>query len=367
MIFDVLIAGAGISGAAAARRLAELGHKILVVEQRNHIGGNCFDCHDQHGILIHQYGPHIFHTNQLMVWEFVSRFTSWILYQHNVLAHVDGLLVPIPINLKTIELLYNRKFTPEQMEIFLAELAEDCAEPQNSRDSVVSKVGRQLYQKLFKNYTLKQWGVSAKSLAPEVCARIPVRTNNDCRYFTDTYQGMPTEGYTKMISAMLNHNNIHVMTQTDFHSIRENFPVITTIYTGPIDAYFNHSLGPLPYRSIHFDFKHHECDSFQQCSVVNYPNDYDFTRITEYKKLTGQRISGTTISKEYPIDAASAGEGAVPCYPMPTAEAQTLYRQYEELAAREDKLFFLGRLGRYRYLNMDQAVLEGLQLAEKIG
>lgn len=358
--FDVIVVGAGFSGATVARSLAEHGLRVLVVEKRNHIGGNCYDAYDVQGILIHVYGPHIFHTASKKVWDFLSRFTSWRLYQHRVKAFVHGRLVSIPVNLNTLEELFNLRLSPQGMQEYMRSVAEDIAQPADSEQVVLSRVGRELYEALFANYTRKQWGVDPSQLGPEVCARIPVRCNRDDRYFSDCYQGLPEHGYTRLFSRMLAHENISLLLQTDYFQIADSFSPKLTVYTGEIDRYFSQTLGPLPYRCLQFDFVSYEQESYQDWAVINYPNDYEFTRITEYKKLTGQRAPATTVSLEYP------GTEGVPCYPLPTPEANRLAEMYAREAAREKNVYFLGRLGRYRYINMDAAVLEALQLAEEI-
>lgn len=358
---NVLIVGAGISGLTVARVLAEAGKRVLIVEKRFHLGGNCYDEYDEYGILIHRYGPHIFHTRYKEVWDFLSRFTRWRYYQHRVLAWVKGRFVPFPISPLTLEVLYGRKFSEEEFRAHLEKVKVPLTRPpQNSKEVIVSQVGEDLYQTFFENYTKKQWGRSPEELLPEVCARIPVRFSRDTRYFDDPWQGIPLDGYTKMFERMVIHPNIGLILGVDYLSHREDFKAETIIYTGPLDAFFDYCFGPLPYRRLAFVFETHFKESFQPAAVVNYPNDYDFTRITEYKKLTGQKHSFTTISYEYP------GETGVDCYPIPAPDYFELRQKYLDLARQEKKVHFLGRLGTYRYLNMDQAVLEALELAQNI-
>ena len=362
MDFDVLVVGAGISGITVARSLADKGLKVIIVEKRRHIGGNCHDGYNEHGILIHTYGPHIFHTRYRHVWLFLSKFTRWRLYQHRVLAFVGGRFVPFPISPLTLEALYGGNFSTEKFLKFLEDKKVKVEEIRNSRDVIVSQVGEELYQLFFKNYTKKQWGVYPEDLLPEVCARIPIRHNRDPRYFEDPWQGIPLEGYTSMFNRMLDHPNISVLLGFDYLQNRELFKVKATVYTGPMDAYFDYCYGKLGYRKVRFEFQTIFEEEYQPAAVVNYPNDYDFTRITEYKKLTGQEHPYTTVSFEYP------GNEGVDCYPIPSESNERIKSKYEQLIEEEERrnVFFLGRLGRYRYINMDQAVHEALELAVRV-
>jgi UDP-galactopyranose mutase len=354
---DYLIVGAGITGATIARILAEAGKQVLVVDKRNHIGGNCYDEYDEHGILIHKYGPHIFHTEHKEVWGFLSRFTEWRPYQHRVRARVNGKLLPFPINLDTINQLYNLTLEPNQMADYLDSVKVKIDTIANSKDSIVSRIGIDLYEKFFKNYTLKQWGVTADELHPSVCERIPVRLNRDDRYFTDRYQGMPLRGYTELFKKMLSHNNINILLKADYADVSGDIKYKELVYTGPIDEYFNYCYGKLGYRSLRFDFKNFKTASFQDCAVVNYPNGYDFTRITEYKKLTGQRLDSTTVSYEYPCNQGD------PYYPVPTSENSRPYERYCEQTKKLKNVTFAGRLGAYHYMNIDTACFEGMKTA----
>lgn len=358
--YDAVVVGCGFSGATAARCLAEGGLRVLVVEKRNHIGGNCYDYYDDSGVLVHAYGPHIFHTFSRKAWEFLSRFTRWRLYQHQVKAFVDGRLVSIPVNLNTMEDLFNRRFTPEDMRSYIQSVSQEIHNPENSEQIVLSRVGKELYAAFFENYTHKQWGLKPSELGPEVCGRIPVRYNRDDRYFTDTYQGVPASGYTRLFQAMLDHDNISLLLQTDYFSIRRYLAPGLTIFTGELDSFFDSRHGRLPYRSIQFQFESCPAEEYQKWPVVNYPNDYDFTRITEYKKLTGQSAPCTTVSLEYP------GETGIPCYPVPTKEAGRLAQKYLQEGADLERVRFLGRLGRYQYINMDRAVLEAMDLCREV-
>ncbi len=359
-MYDYLIVGAGITGLTIARVLAEGGKKVVVVEKRNHIGGNCHDCYNESGVLIHRYGPHIFHTRHKEVWDFLSRFTEWRLYQHRVKAFVDGKLVSFPINLLTIKQLYNRDMSPDEMRAFLESVRIPIEHPSNAKEAVISQVGEDLYEKFFRNYTIKQWGMDAEKISPVVTQRIPIRYSTDDRYFDDPYQGMPMNGYSSMFERMATHENIHLMLQTGFNDTPAGMKYKRLIYTGPVDEFFGYQYGNLRYRSIRFVFKTYEMESYQDVAVVNYPNDYDFTRITEYKKLTGQEIRRTTISLEYPV---SAGD---PYYPVLSEESEARREKYMKRCRRLKNVFFAGRLGTYRYLNMDIACLEGLSLAREL-
>ncbi len=360
MRYSYLIAGAGITGSTMARVLAEAGKKVLVVDRRMHIGGNCYDEYDSHGILIHRYGPHIFHTNHKEVWDFLSRFTEWRHYEHRVRACVDGKMLPFPINVDTINLLYGLSLDADHMAEYLDSIKEKIDTVSNSRDSIVSRMGTDLYNKFFENYTLKQWGIPAEQLQPSVCERIPVRLNRDDRYFNDVYQGMPLHGYKKLFEKMLSHENITVALNTDYAEISGDIESERLIYTGTVDEYFHYCYGRLGYRSLRFDFRNVATASFQEYAVVNYPNSHDFTRITEYKKLTGQHADTTTVSYEYPCN-----EGE-PYYPMPTGGNSEVYELYMEKARRLKNVVFAGRLGSYRYMNMDIACLEGIKTAKEI-
>jgi UDP-galactopyranose mutase len=360
-VFDYLVVGAGFAGSVLAERLAEgSGKKILIVDKRPHIGGNAYDQYDEHGILIHKYGPHIFHTNSRDVFEYLSRFTAWRNYQHRVRAWVDGQLVPIPINLDTINLLYGTRFTSFDLQQFYDSIAEPRGVVRTSEDVIISKVGRELYEKFFRNYTRKQWGLDPSELDATVIARIPVRTNRDDRYFTDTYQVMPAHGFTRMFERMLAHPNIKIMLNTDYREIEGSIAYDRVVFTGPVDEYFDFRFGKLPYRSLEFKFETLETERHQPVAVVNYPNDNGFTRITEIKHITGQQHAKTTLVTEYP-----RAEGD-PYYPVPRPENAALYRRYQELADATDGVHFVGRLATYKYYNMDQVVAQALATYSKI-
>jgi UDP-galactopyranose mutase len=360
-MFDFLIVGGGFAGSCLAERLAAgLNKKVCLIDRRMHIGGNSYDCYDEAGILIHKYGPHIFHTNSKQVFEYLSRFTKWRAYQHHVLASVDGQLVPIPINLDTINKLYHLNLTSLQVEEFLASMAEPRNTIRTSEDVVISKVGKTLYEKFFRGYTRKQWGLDPSELDASVTARVPTRINRDGRYFTDSYQSMPLHGYTRLFENMLSHPNITLMLNTDYRELKNFIPYRKMIYTGPIDEFFDFRFGKLPYRSLKFNFETHDMPIYQSEAVINYPNDYLYTRITEFKYLTGQQHSKTTIVYEYP---EADGD---PYYPVPKPENSELYRQYHKLCEKTRNIYFAGRLATYRYYNMDQVVAQALTLYQKI-
>jgi UDP-galactopyranose mutase len=360
-MFDWLVVGAGFAGSVLAERIAsQRGETVLVVDRRNHIGGNAFDWYDEAGILVHRYGPHIFHTNSEAIVDYLSHFTGWRPYEHRVLAQVDGKLLPIPINLDTINKLYGLDLNSEQMEMFLASRREQVCEVRSAEDVVLGSVGRELYEKFFRGYTRKQWGVDPSQLSRSVTARVPTRTNRDDRYFTDSFQSMPAGGYTRMFQRMLAHPNIKVMLQTDYRDVRNVIPFRRLVYTGPVDEFFDFRLGRLPYRSLRFEHVTLDRARFQPVAVVNYPQTQAYTRITEYKHLTGQDHPQTSLTYEYPT---SVGD---PYYPVPRAENEALYKRYEALAAREPDVLFAGRLATYRYYNMDQVVGQALSAFNRI-
>lgn len=360
-MFDYLIVGAGLAGATMAERLAtHCGKKVLLVDKRNHVGGNTYDYFNADGILVHKYGPHIFHTNSREVFDYLGNFTAWRPYEHRVLASVDGMLVPIPINLNTINQLYGLNLNSEQVDEFLASKAEKKTSIRTSEDVVVSKVGRELYEKFFQGYTLKQWNLDPSELDASVTARIPTRNNKDNRYFTDKYQAMPLAGYTKMFENMLNHPNIKVMLNTDYKEIVKEVDFDKMIYTGPIDYFFDYRYGKLPYRSLEFKFETIESESYQATGTVNYPNEHAYTRVTEFKYLTGQKHPKTSVVFEYPKDSGD------PYYPVPRPENAELYKKYQLLANQTPGVYFVGRLATYKYYNMDQVVAQALTLFKRI-
>ncbi len=358
--YDYLVVGAGFAGSVVAERLAATGKRILIIDKRHHIAGNAYDFYNEQGLLVHLYGPHIFHTQSEKVFNYLSQFTDWRPYEHRVLASVDGKRVPIPINIDTINQLYGLNLDAAGMEAFLAERAEPRADIRTSEDIVVSKVGRELYEKFFRNYTRKQWGVDPSELDSSVAGRIPVRLNQDDRYFSDTFQVMPLEGYTRMFERMLAHPNITVQLSTDYREIMDEYPEAKMVYTGPIDEFFDYRFGKLPYRSLRFEHETHDVEQFQPVGVVNYPNDHKYTRVTEFKHLTGQEHPRTSIVYEYP-----QAEGD-PYYPIPRPENAKLYEMYRELAENTPGVYFCGRLANYKYFNMDQVVAQALHLYRNI-
>lgn len=360
--FDYLIVGAGFAGATLAERLAsKLNKKVLIIDKRSHIGGNAYDCLDKTGILIHQYGPHIFHTNAERIFEYLSKFTKWRPYEHRVLAHVDDKLLPIPINLTTLNKLYNLNMSSQEAEVFLKSKAEPVEKIITSADVVISKVGIDLYEKFFRGYTRKQWGLDPSELDKSVTARVPIRTTDDDRYFNDSIQYMPLEGYTKLFEKMLNHTNITIQLNTEFKSIKTEIDYEHIIYTGSIDEFFDYCYGKLPYRSLKFEHKTFNMETYQPVAVVNYPSEeIEYTRITEYKYLTGQKHPQTSLSWEFPSNTGD------PFYPIPRPENQELYKKYEELASKVKNVIFIGRLGSYRYYNMDQVVGQALAVYNRI-
>ena len=360
--YDYLIVGAGFAGSVIAERLAEgLGRRVLLIDRRPHIAGNAYDHYDEAGVLVHRYGPHIFHTNAQRIVDYLSRFTEWRPYEHRVLAQVDGQLVPIPINLTTLNALYGLSMSSEEAEVFLAERAEPVATIRTSEDVVVNQIGRELYEKFFRGYTRKQWGLDPSALDKSVTSRIPTRTSEDDRYFGDTFQIMPTDGYTQMFERMLDHPNIDLLLNTDFKAVRDEVKYAHLIYCGPIDEYFDFQLGHLPYRSLRFEHQTLEQEHYQPVAVVNYPHpDVPYTRITEYKHLTGQTHPRTSITYEFPCDDGD------PYYPVPRAENAELYKRYRALAEQTPNVTFLGRLGTYKYYNMDQVVGQALALYRDI-
>ena len=353
--FDWLVVGAGFSGSVMAERLArEANQKVLIIDKRPHIGGNAYDSTNAAGILVHHYGPHIFHTNSASVFSYLSKFTGWRHYEHRVLAQVDGQLLPIPINLDTINKLYNLSLTSQELSDFFVNRAEKVEVIRSSEDVVVSQIGWELYEKFFRLYTRKQWGLDPSELDKSVTARVPTRTNRDNRYFTDTYQYMPDRGYTALFEKMLDHPNITIRLGVDFHEIERHIKYRRMVYTGPIDHYFNYCFGKLPYRSLRFEHVTLEKKWHQPVAVINYPQDKDYTRVTEYKHLTGQDHVFTSLTYEYP-----QAEGD-PYYPIPRPDNYSLYHQYQRLADSVSNTIFIGRLASYRYYNMDQVIAQAL-------
>ncbi|MGZ5020825.1 MAG: UDP-galactopyranose mutase [Chthoniobacterales bacterium] len=361
-MFDYLIVGAGFAGSVLAERLArDAGKKVMLVDVRPHVAGNAYDHPDAAGVLVHRYGPHIFHTNSKEIFDYLSQYTQWRPYEHRVRAMVDGQLLPIPINLDTINRLYGLNLDSAGVEKFFESKRERVAEIRTSEDVVVNAVGRELYEKFFRDYTRKQWGLDPSELSSQVTARIPTRTNRDDRYFTDAFQFMPLHGFTRMFENMLDHENITLQLGTDYRDLKDSVPYREMIYTGPIDEFFDFRFGPLPYRSLEFRHETHDREVFQDAPVVNYPDpNVPHTRVTEFKYLTGQQHPKTSIVYEYP---RSEGD---PYYPIPRPQNAETNAKYQALVNDTPGLYFVGRLASYRYYNMDQVVGAALTLYAKI-
>ena len=358
---NVLIVGAGLSGATIARELAEKGYKITIIEKRNHIAGNCYDYINDVGILMNKYGPHLFHTNSERVWTYMQKFSEWVPWKHEVQGCIDGVYFPIPVNINTVNCLCGTQIQSEdEMKAWLSKNTLTYENPKNSEDVGLSRVGPELYEKIFKGYTFKQWDKFPSELAPSVLERIPVRTNWDPYYFSDKYQALPSKGYTAMVSAMLDHPNIQVLLETEYSKdMNSNYESV--FYTGPIDTYFSDAgYDKLEYRSLYFEEETLDLEVFQPLGQINYPSlKQPFTRIIEYKHFLNQRVPGkTTIVKEY-----STAEGE-PYYPVPTQRNQALYKKYQELALNEKNVHFVGRLATYKYYNMDAAILAALEILD---
>lgn len=372
MHFDVIIVGAGISGLTLAERYSsQKNQKVLVIDKRNHIGGNCYDYYNDDGILVSKYGAHLFHTNYEDVWKYVNKFSEFSTYHHKVLAKVDGKLVPIPVNITTVNMIFGLNIKNEkEMDQWLDENQIKNDNPANGEEAALSRVGKVLYEKMFRNYTKKQWNKYPEELDASVLNRIPVRNNFDDGYFSDKNQGQPKEGYTKIFEKMVDNPNIEVRLNTDFFDIRNNLPSYSKLfYTGPIDQYFDFKYSAdekLEYRSIKFEFETHDKEYYQVNSVINYPNENDFTRIVEYKYFTGQKHPKTTISKEYSVDYEPGVND--PYYPVPNPKNNEIFAKYQKEAKELEKegIYFVGRLANYKYFNMDQAFKNSLDLFNSI-
>ena len=370
MKFDWLIVGAGLTGATFAERLAsQRGESVLIIDQRDHIAGNAWDEYNEHGILEHKYGPHIFHTNSKDVWSYLSQFTEWRPYFHKVLGSIDGVLVPLPFNLNSIDLLFPASLSKKLSEKLINAYGFGSRVPilklQEVEDEDLRFLANFVYKKVFEGYTQKQWGLKPEELAPSVTARVPILVSRDDRYFQDIYQGMPKKGYASMVREMLSNQKIHTMLNTRWQDIKEQVDYGRMVFTGPIDEYFEYKHGELPYRSLNFDVKTHYKEVYQSAPVINYPNEYQYTRITEQKWLTGQDHTSTTILTEYPI-AHVIGK-TTPYYPIPTDDNQKIFKKYEIESERvNDKIIFAGRLADYMYYNMDQAIARALKIFKTI-
>lgn len=383
-MYDDIIIGAGIAGSTVARWLAEEGgHKVLVLEKRSHIGGNCYDRLDGHGILVHEYGPHIFHTNMEDVFSYLSRFTEWNLYGQGrqVVANVDGRLIPVPFNLNTLHMVYEGNQAKELEQKLIAAYGEGSRVPvmklRENKDPQIQGIAQYVYENIFLKYTMKQWGQKPEEISAQVTGRVPVLISYDNRYFQDKYQGVPLYGFTKMFARMLDHENISVQTGVaakERLAVRERdilFDQVpfngNVIYTGELDGLYGCRYGRLPYRSLRFAFTHYDMDDFQDGhSVVNYTVSEDFTRITEFKHLTGQKdADGTTIVKEYPF-AYTGAEGEIPYYAIMNPQNEALYNKYKQLADQVPNLYLLGRLAEYKYYNIDAMAKKALELAGRL-
>lgn len=378
-MFDSVIIGAGVAGCVAARDLAESGRKVLVLEQRDHIGGNCYDEKDEHGILIHKYGPHIFHTKEQKAYDYLSRFTDWYAFGHEVVANVHGKLIPVPFNLNTLHMVYDQEkadaLEKKLIDAFGLESRVPILKLREHEDPEIREIADYVYENIFLHYTMKQWGQTPEQIDPAVTGRVPVLISHDNRYFQEPWQGMPLHGYTLMFEKMLDHENITVEIGVDARS-RVTFSEGSVsldgqaftgdlIYTGPLDELFDCRFGRLPYRSLRFDFEYYDKPDYQGHSVVNYTVSEDFTRITEFKYLTGQQAEGTTIVKEYPF-AYTGAEGEIPYYSIANEANQKLYEQYRGLVEHIPNVWLLGRLAEYKYYNIDAMVLKALELTDKI-
>lgn len=379
--YDSVIVGCGFAGAVAARELAERGgQRVLVLEKRNHVAGNCYDVRDRHGILVHQYGPHIFHTNNRRVYEYLSRFTEWYDYSHEVLANVNGQMIPVPFNLNTLHMVYDEKMAQALEKKLLEAFGEGSRVPilklMQAEDEDLKAVAEYVYEHIFLRYTMKQWGQKPEDISPEVTGRVPVLLSRDNRYFQDEYQGMPLHGYTPLVEELLSYPGIDLSLDTDardYLKVRDGSVYFDgelfagkVIYTGPLDEFFDCCYGRLPYRSLRFEFEHIRMDSYQERAVVNYTVSEDFTRITEFKKLTGQEMPGrTTIMREYPI-AYTDAEKEIPYYAIMNEENQALYEKYHDMVKDCGNFYLAGRLAEYKYYNIDAIVARALSLADEL-
>ena len=381
-MYDCIIIGSGIAGAAAARVLAEeQGKKVLVLEKKNHIGGNCYDGKDKYGILVHWYGPHIFHTGNEEVYEWLSRFTDWYAFGHEVVARVGDKLLPVPFNLNTLKMVYGEEkaavLEKKLVDTFGFGARVPILKLREQQDEDLRAIADYVYENVFLRYTMKQWGQTPEEIDPAVTGRVPVVISYDNRYFGDKYQGMPLDGFTPMFEKMLDHPNIEVRTNTDAKdalviSEQEGKVLMdgqefcgTVIYTGPVDELFDCRFGRLPYRTLRFDFEHYDQPDYQGHSVVNYTVSEDYTRITEFKYLTGQKADSTTIVKEYPF-AYTGAEGEIPYYAIMNEENNALYRKYADLAAQIPDFHLLGRLAEYKYYNIDAMAAKAIALARSL-
>jgi len=363
---DWLIVGAGLSGVTFAERIAsQRGEKVVIIDQRDHVGGNVYDEYNEHGILTHKYGPHIFHTNDQEVFEYLSQFTSWRPYQHKVLGLVEGQLIPLPFNLNSIDALFSRTMSTRLSDKLVAAYGHGANVPilqlRESGDVDLRFLANFVYQNVFENYTKKQWGMTPEELSPSVTARVPIRVSRGNRYFQDKYQAIPSEGYTVMIRRMLSHPNIRIMLKDSWKDVANDIKHKKILFTGQIDEFFQFIHGVLPYRSLNFDMQTHNCYKYQSAPVINYPNDYEYTRVTEWKLLTGQIHSQTASCREY--SAVHVYGSTIPYYPIPRDENIKILEKYKlEAKKMTPSTFIAGRLGMYKYLNMDEVVKNSLNI-----
>jgi len=376
-MIDYIIVGSGLAGVVLAEQIAtQLDKKVLIIEKRNHIGGNCYDFKDENNILIHKYGPHLFHTNNKEVIEYLSNFTSWDIYNHEVLAYIDGKKVTIPFNFNTLYEVFpssKAKVLEEKLlQAYTYNSKIPILELKKSTDKDLQFLADFIYDKIFVNYTAKQWGMKPEEMDGAVTARVPVFVGRDNRYFNDSFQMLPNNGYTNMINNMLNHKNIKIMLNTDFKEVCElkekAFYLFGSkfegkvIYTGQIDELFEYKFGELPYRSVDMKFETVEKEYYQEKATVNYPNDYSFTRITEFKHIHPVNSTKTTILKEYPQEYIIGKN--TPYYPIFTDDNQEKYNKYLEYSKRFNNLVMVGRLAEYKYYDMDDIVERALKVFE---
>lgn len=358
---DILVVGAGFAGAVIAERLAsQLNRKILIIDKRNHIGGNCYDCYDKSGVLIHKYGAHLFHTDKKVVFDYLSEFTKWHKYEHKVKACLKDVIYDMPINLNTINKFFGRDFGQKECKDYLNTIKVKIKNPKNAEEQVISQVGWEIYDNFFKNYTIKQWERHPRKLDALVTARVPVRLNTDDRYFSDPYQFMPKKGFTDLFKKILKHKNIDIKLKTDFGKIKEKIDYNVLIYTGCIDDFFNNKFGALPYRSLKFKFKNYDQPFYQDYTVINFPNEHKYTKAVEIKHATQQKISKTTVGYEYP---SRTGEQY---YPVFEPKNEKLYQKYAIEAKKLKNTYFIGRLAEYKYYDMDDVIFSSLSLFNKL-